>query len=44
MALELLDLGHVHITPFSFRSVFATKNGAIFFLPVHIVPFLNKNG
>ena len=23
-------LGHVHVTPFSFRSVFATNNGAIF--------------
>ena len=23
-------LGHVHITPFSFKSIFVTKNGAIF--------------
>ena len=38
-----LVLGYVHITPFSFRSVFGSKNGAVFF-SVHTTPFSDRNG
>ena len=38
-----LPLGYVHITPFSFRSVFVSKNGAVFF-SVHTTPFSDRNG
>ena len=36
------DLSHVHITPFSFWSIFAPKNGAVFF-SVHTTPFSDRN-
>ena len=38
----MTDLGYVHITPFSFWSVFAPKNGAVFF-SVHTTPFSDRN-
>ena len=38
-----LDSGYVHITPFSFWSVFGSKNGAVFF-SVHTTPFSDRNG